>query len=98
MAEHIRIIAHVTAQQGKADALSELLQTLIEPTRKEPGCLMYVLWRHAEQAHRFCFVEEWADKAAFEAHLKTPHIAHVLEHGPQLLAAPFDLETYELVA
>lgn len=98
MAHQVRIIAHFTAQPGKAQELSDLLQTLIEPTRKEPGCLMYVLWRNSQEAHSFCFVEEWADRASFEAHLRTAHIAHVLQHGPQLLAAPFELETYELVA
>ena len=98
MSKRVRVIARFAAESGKGDALRDLLQTLVEPTRKETGCLMYMLWRNTQDPNRFSFVEEWSDQAALDAHLQTAHIAHVVEHMPPLLAAPFELETYELVA
>jgi quinol monooxygenase YgiN len=35
----ILVVAHFTAKPGKEGALLELLCSLVEPTRKEAGCL-----------------------------------------------------------
>ena len=41
--------------------------------RDEPGCFRFDLLRDPEKATRFYLYEVYRDKAAFEAHLETPH-------------------------
>ena len=39
----------------------------------ESGCRMYELFKGAEE-DCFVMIEWWADAAAIEAHMKTPHV------------------------
>jgi quinol monooxygenase YgiN len=75
MNEPVRIIARFTARPEQQQALSVSLSALIEPTRRESGCLRYELWHNQSFPADFTFIEEWASEAALEAHMRTPHLA-----------------------
>ena len=75
MSEPVRLIARFSARFEQQQALRETLINLIEPTRREPGCLRYELWHNASDPTDFTFVEEWASEAALELHSRTPHLA-----------------------
>ena len=74
MNEPVRMIARFTARPEQQQALRETLEDLIEPTRREPGCLRYELWHNQSVPTDFTFIEEWASEAALEAHMRTPHL------------------------
>jgi (4S)-4-hydroxy-5-phosphonooxypentane-2,3-dione isomerase len=46
---------------------------LTEESRKEPGCIMYVVHRHKTEPRRFLIYEQYQDDAALEAHRASPH-------------------------
>src|SRR5205807_9899244 len=83
--------------QGQSEAVSkvrELLCGLIEPTRKESGCISYELLQNRDDPTDFTFVEEWETDAAFENHAASDHIKAI---GPKLqsvVADPPDIRTY----
>ena len=79
------VIAHFTAKPGKQEELSAFLQTLVEPTRREPGCLRYELNQPLNDPATFTFVETFADQQAFEAHCAMPYIAKLFEMLPVLV-------------
>ena len=64
----------VKAKAGKGNAVKEALSSLVEPTRKEPGCLCYNLHQSKSDPTQFMFYEQWASKEALDAHGKTPHM------------------------
>ena len=68
------LTAMVKAKQGQEDAVKEALLSLVEPTRKEPGCLCYNLHQSKSDPTQFMFYEQWASKEALDAHGKTPHM------------------------
>lgn len=41
--EGIILVAMVKAKSGQEEAVKAVLESLVEPTRKEPGCLCYNL-------------------------------------------------------
>jgi|TARA_B100000809_G_scaffold158069_1_gene155365 autoinducer 2-degrading protein len=41
--------------------------------RDEPGCFRFDIMQDQEIPHRFYLYEVYADEAAFQAHLETPH-------------------------
>jgi (4S)-4-hydroxy-5-phosphonooxypentane-2,3-dione isomerase len=43
--------------------------------RDEPGCLQFDVTRAEDAANRILLYEVYKDRAAFEAHAKTPHFA-----------------------
>src|SRR2546425_4345162 len=74
--------------------LSELLRGLVEPTRKESGCVSYELLQNREDPTDFTFVEEWESDTAFESHADSDHIKAI---GPKLqpvVADAPDIRTY----
>ena len=97
MTETLRVVAHLRAKAGKEEELQNLLRGLIAPTRKEAGYLEYRLYQNKSDAQDFTFVEEWADDAALDAHLASPHLVEALARIPELLEAEPDIRRYRLI-
>jgi quinol monooxygenase YgiN len=93
----IRCVARVIAQPGKTEALRGLLMQLLEPTRKEAGCVRYQLMQNTVDPTDFTFVEEWRDEAAIALHMNQPHVREVLAKVPALLRADPDIRTYRVI-
>ena len=93
----LRVVAHIPAQSDQAERVREILLALIEPTRREPGCIAYELLRNNVDPTDFTFVEEWESDAALDAHLQTDHIRTGLAKLNGLLAGTPDIRRYSLV-
>ena len=70
----IVLTATVIAKKEHLDAVKEALTGLVEPTRKESGCLCYNLHQSKSEPTEFLFYELWAGQEAIDAHSKTPHM------------------------
>jgi quinol monooxygenase YgiN len=68
----LTVVATMRACPGQEEAMREVLQSLVEPTRTHHGMVEYGLYRGTEDDGLFCFYEAWADDAALDAHLATP--------------------------
>ena len=83
------VIAELVAKPGQETALRELLVPFAAQSRSEPGCTRYELLEVQSEPGRFLTVEGWANKAAFDAHLTTPHIKAAIPLLGPILAKPF---------
>ncbi len=90
----VHIVAHVVAQKGEEGRVRALLETLIQPTRAEPGCLKYELFVNKENPLDFVFLEEYASDNAFQAHMDSKHVTAAIAEGVPLLSAPPDIRRY----
>jgi quinol monooxygenase YgiN len=86
----------VKAKPGQEDAVKALLVALVEPTRKEPGCLCYNLHQSKSDKTHFMFYQQWASKEAFAAHRTTPHMK-VLGERLKNRTEPLKVVFYELL-
>jgi quinol monooxygenase YgiN len=93
----VRVVARVVARPGKEDELRTLLRGLIEPTRREPGCVTYELLQNTVDPTDFTFVEEWCSEAELDAHLQSPHLQHARSRLPDLAVADPDIRRYAVV-
>ena len=93
----LRVIARVQARPGKTNELLSVLSSLVEPTRKEPGCLSYELLQNNEDPTDFTLIEEWQSNTALESHFATKHFKDALTKLPNLVAAEPDIRRYHLV-
>jgi quinol monooxygenase YgiN len=73
MTSHIKIVAILTARPGKADALRTLLDTMLAPSRAEPGNLRYDLWTDQAEPDRFVLDELYANSDAVAEHRASAH-------------------------
>jgi len=88
----------VKARPNKVDALLPVLSSLVEPTRKESGCLSYILLQNNEDPTDFTFIEEWKSQAALESHFATKHFKDAVAKLPDLIAAEPDIRQYHVAS
>lgn len=89
MAE-IRVIARFVAREGNEDQLRTLLQSMLAPTRAEPGCQSYELYE-SDSRGRFYLYENWESQSALDRHIATPHFRHLQQAVDELLTEPFEV-------
>ncbi len=87
MSKNILCIATFTAKEGCAESLRSALSALIEPTRKEEGCISYVLYESLEQPGFFTMIEEFIDRDSFDFHSQQPYLLNFKESAGQLIAS-----------
>ena len=95
--QNITVIARMQAKQGKENAVKQELAALIGPTRKEPGCISYILHQSAEDKTSFMFYEHWADKKDLDEHLKKPYIKTFMETAEKLLDGPVTITLWKMI-
>ena len=77
--EVLTAVTLIRGIEGKEQELEAHLLSLSAPTRSEPGCVMYDLYRSPGVKNHFLRLEVWASPAALEAHKATPHIRSSFE-------------------
>lgn len=95
--ETVRVVADVRARHEKRAEVLTLLTRLVEPTKKEAGCLEYDLHVNLGDDTQFTFIEEWESEAALEVHLGAEHVRPILDALPPLLQAPPEIRRYSRI-
>jgi quinol monooxygenase YgiN len=67
------VIAVWTARSGEEDAVAAAIDALIEPSRTEPGNLVYQPHRDPSNPRLFLLYEQYVDEAAYAAHGASEH-------------------------
>jgi quinol monooxygenase YgiN len=95
--EIVHVIATFAAAAGREEELERLLSGLVEPTRKEPGCLRYDLTRALDGSGEFVFIEEWESVATLDAHGESEHIRQMKPRLSGLVASPPKVGRYRRI-
>ncbi len=93
----LQVIARIRAKPESVDTVRAILGGIVEPTRREPGCVHYRLLQHLTDPTEFATMEEWISVEAEEAHFFTPHILNALSKLSGHLAAEPDIRRYQAV-
>ena len=91
----IVVVGEVRLGAGEIERLEPVLRRTVEATRAETGCEYYCYARDLIEPDLLRISERWADEAAFDAHLATPHM---IELGAALRTArieAMDLGAYQ---
>src|SRR5688572_8558084 len=91
----IVVIARALPRPDAHAAAEAALRAMLEPTRKEKGCLSYRCQRDVE-SNALVMIEEWDSLEALAAHFKTAHVKNLFATLPPLLAGPPDLKIHEV--
>ena len=83
--ECLTVVAEMKALPGKTEELKKVLTGLLEPTRKEDGCINYDMHQSPENPETFLFHENWTDKEKLDRHLETPHLKDFFSRIPELV-------------
>jgi len=84
----------------KKDRIEEFLkytEELISETRKEDGCIEYLLVRDSEQENILSFVEKWESMDHLKAHFEAPHFKKVVPGFGDFMEAKGERNIYEKI-
>jgi quinol monooxygenase YgiN len=91
----IVVTGSVTARQDSFDQVRKLSFEHVHRSRQEPGCISHAVHVDCENPLRLVFIEQWADKAALQAHFAVPASREFVRALQPLSAAPTTLEIYD---
>ncbi len=91
------VVARISAKPDSVDVVREGLKSLLEPTRREVGCILYELMQNEADPTDFTFYEEWTDGDALNAHARSVHIEATFKGLDGHLAAPPDVRRYSYI-
>ena len=70
---YLTIVAKIKASEDAVEIVRTELLKLIEPTRKEKGCIDYILFQDNEDPSVFLFYETWETAEDLERHMDSEH-------------------------
>jgi quinol monooxygenase YgiN len=73
--------------------VTQTLLSMIEPTKKETGCLNYAVFCDIEDKNRFSLLEEWETREDLDHHIRS-HRFGVLLGSKILLCEPPDIQIH----
>ncbi len=86
MPKNLTIIARIQAKPEKLDLIKSEVLKLIEPTRKENGCIQYDLHQNNEKPEIFVFYENWESLELWKKHMENQHLKAFIENTEGALA------------
>ena len=69
----LTVVATIKSRNDTADKIRARLSRLVEPTRKEKGCVEYTLYQDNDNPSVFIFYENWESQTDLDAHMKSAH-------------------------
>ena len=92
------VFVRLHAREGEEDAVEEALREVMTPSREEPGCLDFHLFRSMRDPRLFYIHSRWVDAAAFQKHAEFPHTERFLKKVDALLDQPREVSRTEMIA
>ena len=86
-----RAVAILKTKPENADELRRHLLALVEPSRKEEGCITYILHEVIDRPGVFVFYEGWESIEAHDAHIATDKLRNLKSVLGNLLIEPEDI-------
>ncbi len=81
-------LATAKALPGKEAALERALREAAVPTREQPGCISFEIYRSAQDPSSITGIEHWASAADHQRHLQGDHIKTLMARFDGVLAGP----------
>ena len=97
MSERVTVTARVAAVRGFEELVRRECLALVEPSRREQGCINYSLHQSVDDPCVFLFYENWESRADLERHLESKHSLLFDERTQGMLAAPEEITFWEMI-
>ena len=93
----LTVMALIRAKSEKEEIVKQGLLALLEPTRKEAGCINYDLHQSVGTPGLFMFYENWKSNKDLDEHLKMPYMKDFMRKGREILAGPPEVTLWEMI-
>lgn len=69
----LKIVVNYTFKPEYKDELIKTFETMVDATRKEPGCIYYDLHQDINDSLKFVLLEYWKTKEDLDQHIASAH-------------------------
>ncbi|MCH2256027.1 MAG: antibiotic biosynthesis monooxygenase [Alteromonas sp.] len=90
------VFATITPKNEYFDDAKAAIQSILEETRNEVGCVQFDIHTNQESSVLYLY-EQWTDEAALENHYNQSYTRQVFKSYEQWLAAPVDVKNFTLL-
>jgi quinol monooxygenase YgiN len=91
------LFAYLKVQPGTEQQFLDASKDVIEESRKESGCLIYILHESEQDPQQFLFYELYKSDADLQAHRKSKHVVDFLNTvNPILIPGGFTLDEFDV--
>ena len=92
------VFVRLHARVGEAKAVEGALREVTGPSREEPGCLSFHVFRSVRDPRLFFVHSRWLDEAAFQNHAVLEHTERFLKKVDALVDQPREVTRTEMIA
>lgn len=93
----IKIVAKFNVQSNKQELFLQYASELIKASRKEEGCISYILHQDINHKNNYTFLEVWRDQEAIDLHNQSEHFRTFSVKAKECLAGLADIAMYREV-
>ena len=86
--EKIVLIARLKVKADKIEQARSAAMAIVEPSRKEAGCINYDIHQSIEDDTVFFWHETWINKTALDKHFATPFFGEFFKVVEEVAAEP----------
>lgn len=94
----LQTIAKLEVRGDQTGEFLRVFNELAEATKKEAGCIQYEMYQDEGSASTFVLLEQWTNKASFDAHLESEHFKRIIPLISACLAKESQLGLYKRIA
>ena len=95
--EKIVLIARLKVKADKIEQARSAAIAIVEPSRKEAGCINYDIHQSIEDETIFLWHETWVNKAALDEHFATPFFQEFFKIVEQVAAEPPQINLTKMI-
>lgn len=93
----VTVVARFKAKAGMEEKARQELMKMVEPTRRESGCLNYDLHVDCKDSSTFLFYENWISEIALDNHCRTEHFLHLRSVVDDLFVEPASVDIMKMI-
>lgn len=87
--EEVIVATRARASEESAGRITgDLIESIITPSNKEPGCLGYDLYLNLDDKRLLILFEQWKGFGAIQEHMQTAHFNGFMQSAPEKLVPP----------
>ncbi len=93
----IHCVIDIFAKPQSAEKVRTVLLNILEPTRKEDGCLKYKLFENMADHCQFTLIGAWESEDSFEDHLQSDHYRKFDSDVKNEILKTIDVKRYKYI-
>lgn len=73
----LQTVSKIYVKEDQIDEFVEVFKGMIEPTKKEKGCIQYEMVQDEENPTILIVLEQWESREDFDNHMKSEHLGRI---------------------